>query len=263
MIEYGAIKLSSLEFEFQFITIPAGGCSGTTDRSLESVMKKTSVRQIVKDDNCFWYAMSLFLNPKNKTQLDHRYPNTRIKLGKEICAKSRCDWDKPVSFLQLPLVEEKFNCNIYVIDAGDIPTLGSSISLLMNCLMYKSQNRGKEQHYLLYHSDREHYDCITDIKKFLGVREFCPKCFRGFTNKDTFENHTCEECQKPKKVNQTNAAKLLKDLAHYIQRGICKGSKKEVDEKYKTLKNPDKIVEQIQRPKYIVFDFETDTHRHT
>ncbi len=84
--------------------------------------------------------------------------------------------------------------------------LGSSISLLMNCLMYKSLNRGKEQHYLLYDEDKGHYDCITDIKKFLGVREFCSQCLRGFSTKASYENHVCEDCLKPKKVNKKNAA---------------------------------------------------------
>ena len=65
---------------------------------------------------------------------------------------------------------------------------------------------------------------------------------------------------KPKKVNKTNATKLLKDLAHYIERGICKGSQKEVDEKYKNLKNPDIIVTKLLQPKYIIYDFESDTH---
>ena len=69
----------------------------------------------------------------------------------------------------------------------------------------------------------------------LGVREFCENVW-GFVNKTTFENHTCEECVKPKKVNKKIATKLLKDLAHYIDRGICNGIKKEVDEKYKTIK---------------------------
>ena len=68
---------------------------------------------------------------------------------------------------------------------------------------------------------------------------------------------------KPKKVNKKNAGKLLKDLAHYLDRGICKGSQQEIDEKYKTLKNPEKIIDQILHQKYVIFDFETDTHTNT
>ena len=165
------------------------------------------------------------MNPKNKQVKDKLWPKTRVRLASAICEKTHCDWDNKVSFLHIPLVEEKFNCNIYIINVNEIPMLGSSISLMMNCFMYKSLNRGNEQYYLLYDDEKQHYDCITDIKQFLGLREFCHKCLRGFHDKTTYENHACEECLKPKKVNKKNATKLLKDLAHYIERGICKGSK--------------------------------------
>ena len=160
------------------------------------------IKIVNEDENCFWYAMSLLMNPKNKQQRDLRWTNTRVKLGKEICAKSRCEWDKPFPLHLIPLVENKINCNIYVISADHIPMLGSSVCLHMNCLMYKSLNRGREQHYLLYDDEAKHYDCITDIKKFMGVKAFCHTCLKGFHHKTTYENHTCEECMKPKKVNK-------------------------------------------------------------
>ena len=76
-----------------------------------------------------------------------------------------------VSFLHIPLVEEKYNCNIYVLDKYNIPMLGSTISLLMsNCIMYKSQNKNKNQCFLLYDEIKQHYDCIIDIKKVYGCK---------------------------------------------------------------------------------------------
>jgi hypothetical protein len=166
-LEYGAIILSTLVFRFSFIIIPAGAGCGTTDRSLESIfMKKSVIKVINTDNNCFWYAMAMLMNPDKAMIKDHRYPKTRIDYGSKICNKSYCEWDKPVSFLQIPLVEEKFNCNIYVINVNNIPILGASISLLMNCLMYKSLNRNREQYYLLYDEVKKHYDCITDKKVF-------------------------------------------------------------------------------------------------
>ena len=170
-MKYATILLQTLVFEFNFPILPPGGCSGTTDRSLESVFMKKSVIQVVNDDNnCFWYAMAILMNPKNEQVKDNTWPKTRMTLGGDFFSKSRCDWDTKVSFLQLPLVEEQCNCNIYIIDVNNIPMLGSSISLLMNCLMYKSLNRGKEQYYLLYDDEKQHYDCISDIKIFFGVR---------------------------------------------------------------------------------------------
>jgi hypothetical protein len=139
---YGYIILSTLKFEFNFTMIPSGSSCGTKDRNIESVLNKKSVIQIVNDDNnCFWYAMSCLLNPKNKQIRDHRNTKARVKTAINTCNKCKCDWDKPVSFLNIPLVEQTYNCNIYVIDMNNIPMLGSSISLMMNCLMYSSENR--------------------------------------------------------------------------------------------------------------------------
>jgi hypothetical protein len=89
---YGAsVELETLVMQFHFTIIPKGGC-GTVDRNLESVYKKASVLKIVNDDNnCFWYAMACLMNPDKRMIRDHRYPNTRIKVGKEICNKCRCD----------------------------------------------------------------------------------------------------------------------------------------------------------------------------
>ena len=72
MIQYCKIKLSSLKFEFNFLLIPAGGAR-VKDRSLEGVYSKKSVIQIVNDDNnCFWYAMAILMNPKNKSVKESR-----------------------------------------------------------------------------------------------------------------------------------------------------------------------------------------------
>ena len=127
--------------------------------------------------------MACMMSPDKKMIRDHRYPNTRTKIGKEMCNKCRCDWGMAVSFLQIPLVEEKYNCTIYVFDKYNIPMLGLTISLLMsNCVMYKSQNKNKNQYFLLYDEIKQHYDCIIDIKKFMGVRELCYHCLKGFTH---------------------------------------------------------------------------------
>ena len=136
-----------------------------------------------------------------------------------------------VSFLQIPLVEEKYNCSIYVLDKYNTPMLGSTISLLTgNCIMYKSQNRNKNQYLLLNDEVKQHYDCIIDIQKFMGVREFC-YCLKGFTHKSGHENHKCEEPIKTKRINTRNKFKLLKDLSHYITRNFTKGSTEEVKNK--------------------------------
>ena len=106
------------------------GC-GTTDRDLESDYNKTSVLKIITDDNIFWYAMVCLMIPENKSAKDNGSPNTRIRLGRELCNKARCDWDNHVPLLQVPLVEEKLNCHTYMLGVYNIPMLGSAVSLLL------------------------------------------------------------------------------------------------------------------------------------
>ena len=99
---------------------------------MESTYNKKSVVKIVNDDNnCFWYAMACLANPENKEIKKARQPKPREIIGKELCHKSKCEWDQPVSFLQIPLVEEKLNCNIHILDVYNIPMLGTSVELMM------------------------------------------------------------------------------------------------------------------------------------
>jgi hypothetical protein len=83
-----------------------------------------------------------------------------------------------------------------LLDLNKIPMLGSNINL-WNCLMYRSENRHKKHYFLLYDDVNQHYDCITNIKAFLGCKCFCFKCLRSFTNNETYDNHTCDST-KPK-----------------------------------------------------------------
>ena len=238
--EYSRLKLETLKLEFQFVIIPSGG-KFSESRDYDSILNKKSVVKIINDDNnCFWYSLACCMNPNNKMVKDSRYPNTRIRLGSEICKKCNCEWDKVVPiFPHINIVEHIYNCNIYVINLNNIPILGSSVSLLhSDCLMYKSDNKNKEHYFLLYDEDAQHYHCITDIKKFLGVREFCYNCMKGFTSKTAYANHECGEGEKKKKTNYKTADKVLKDLAHYLTPNFVKGSEGEIEDKCKTLKNP-------------------------
>lgn len=138
--------------------------------------------------------------------------------------------------------------------------LGSNISLMLNTLMYKSDNKNNEHYFLLYDEVNQHYNCITDIKQFLGVRCFCFKCLKSFLKKETYDKHECCEDLKKKTVNKKNEGKMIKELSHYLTKAYTKGSKGEIENKLNTLKNSDKAVEEILHPKYIIYDFETDTH---
>ena len=257
------IKLSKLKITFHFILHPAGGRHhATQNRDKESVLNKTSVVKVVnEDDNCFWYALSVVMNKTNKMLKDHRCARLRERVAKELCNKCKLPWDNKVSFLDLPLIEEALNCNIYVLDLNNIPVLGSKIDV-WNMLMYKSPRREiSSQYWLLF--DEDHYHSITNIRGFLAADHFCHKCFQCFKHKETFEKHECKLTgEKTKKRIKRNDHRTNKDLAHYLKQGFCKGSKEELKNKLVDKKDEkaEEIIRSHNHPRMIVFDFETDTH---
>lgn len=128
-------------------------------------------------------------------------------------------WDEVVNFLQIPLIEEALDCNIYIIDMDNIPILGSKIDV-WNMLMYKAENRGKEHYWLLF--DNSHYHAITNIKGFLSVEYFCNTCFQCFWRKAQFDSHDCQNTGC-KKIRYNKDKTNHKELAHYLHPKICKG----------------------------------------
>jgi len=266
------IQLNNLLIKFHFIIMPAGGRGNATqDRDRESILNKKSVLRIKNDDNnCFWYALSALVHKNIKNIRDSRNTVARERFAKELCNKCKLPWDRKVDFLQIPLVEEALDCNIFIMDIDNIPILNSKINV-WHALMYKAENRNKEQFWLLYGGN--HYDAITNIKGFLAVDYFCCKCLQCFKHKETYDNHECGETKKKKKNNKQSVTD--KDLAHYLKSGFCKGSKEELEHKITELKdhiaksrkdfyNEDWmikcLIDEHDTEQYIVYDFETDTH---
>ena len=109
--------------------------------------------------------------------------------------------------------------------------------------------------------DGNHYNVITNIKGLVASDDFCQKCFFCFgRNKTSFDKHECNSVlDKPHKTNN----RICKDAAHYLQSKFCKGSKEELESRMNSNKNVNmipKIIETVNNPRYIVYDFETDTH---
>ena len=133
-------------------------------------------------------------------------------------------WDNQVDFLKFPLIEERFNCNIFVIDMENIPILNSKIDV-WNVLMYKSVDRQKEKYWLLY--DNNHYHAITNIKGFLAVKYFCDRCLTCFEHKATIEKHECDDKHCKTKLKKNKDKRINKALPHYMSSKECKGSEAE------------------------------------
>ena len=113
------ILLSQSVLKFHFVMQPEGeGGVATDSRNRDSILEKKSVNVIKNtDNNCFWHALAVALNPKNTPIKENRGPQkNRIAVGKVLCQQSKLKWDEPVSFIHIPLVEEALNINIYIID---------------------------------------------------------------------------------------------------------------------------------------------------
>jgi len=200
------VLMSSLVFEYSFILLPSGRAA-TTSRKRDDILNKKSVLQIINNDNnCFWYGLICLLNPTNRSIRDKRNTQARIKPAMELCKKCKLNWNEPISFLHLPLIEEKLDCNIYVIDLNNIPFLDSNINIWNN-LMYKSENKNKNQYYFLYDNIEEHYDCIINIKGFLATDYYCNNCLRCFQHKNAFDKHECNLGCLPKNIKKNQTIK--------------------------------------------------------
>ena len=124
--------------------------------------------------------------------------------------------------------------------------------------MYKgSLNNPNKKCWLLFNND--HFDAITNVKGFVAADYFCDKCCGCFLHKDEFNKHECNASDQPKiKVIKDNKKTLPKDMAHYIKRGICKGSKEEMESKLATTKKTEEAINhEINNPRIISYDFET------
>ena len=117
------------EVKYSFALIPKGSGCATSSRDRESILNKRSVLRIINDDNnCFWYALACLMNPENKSIKDHRN-KARVKVAKELCNKCKLQFDEPVCFITFPVIEKALDINIYVIDLNNLPMLKSAINI--------------------------------------------------------------------------------------------------------------------------------------
>ena len=281
-----AIDPKSLNFTFHFINVPSGGSGATVSREKLSILNKTSVNKVLNDDNnCFWYALVLLIHRKNPkfSEISRGRP-IRAKLAKELCEGCGMEWDKTVSFDEIPLVEQKLNVNILIFDIDAVPVMRTTTSIYQS-LIYKNSEVGSgTQYYLLHDSEQEHYHAINNIKGFLAANYFCPCCLRTFHNLKGYKEHQCQECDNEgftdSKRKKNSDAQIGKDLAHYLHEKAMLGGKDELKfkmeqekvklqdpnseeskahlkQKYHTHKN------RIEHQKYIIYDLESDVHTDT
>ena len=157
------VLLKDFQITFNFIEIPEGGGSATISRDKLSILNKTSVNKVTNNDNnCFWYALVMLVYAKHP-QIKQIKMGRKIRetLAMELCSHCGMEWNKSVSFDEIPMVEEQLQCNIMVLDIENIPIPTSSI---YNSLMYKNSNVKSSTQFWLLH-DLDHYHSIN-LKDF-------------------------------------------------------------------------------------------------
>ena len=179
------INFSTIRFNFNFITIPSG--SGfVVSREKEDILEKKSVNCIKnKDKNCFWHALAVLVHANHKLIKEIKMGRKiRYELAKELCELCGMEWDKPVSFDEIHIVEEALNVNIMILDIDNLPVLKTT-SNVYRSLMYKNNEvKSTTQYYLLF--DNDHYHSINNIKAFLSGSSFLPMLSEGVSAFERF-----------------------------------------------------------------------------
>ena len=110
--------------------------------------------------------------------------------------------------------------------------------------------------------ENSHYNAIRDLKKIMCSRGICYKCMTAFTCKKAHDNHKCEPDITRGRHSSDHDDATPDELSHYMHRCVLKGSE-EMRMKHELAeeKGTEWEGEQgIRCPRYIIFDFETDTH---
>ncbi len=188
------VLLKDLEIHYNYIETSAGGALSTSTNR-EDILNKTSVVRVINsDDNCLWYALTNLIysnHPKIKEIRVGR--KIRTDLAKELCERCGFEWGKKVSLENIPTIEDILEVNIPVFDIDNLPVLNTTTNIY-NSLMYKNtSNRDNTKYWLLF--DNGHFHTITNVKRFLATKYFCPTCCHCFEKEKAFETHKCADCE--------------------------------------------------------------------
>lgn len=130
------------------------------------------------DTSCGYLALAVakyFVENGDKNKFEWQRKNHFIitfKLSLEICRSANINFTSPMDFDIFEKIQTVFSHQIIVY--GD-----------ENNILYKESDKFKQV--FLYNANN-HYDMITPITGFLGVKNYCSKCNKGYQNM-----HNCSE----------------------------------------------------------------------
>jgi hypothetical protein len=252
--------LVKLKLQFNYSIIPVGGSARYSKSKDENDLNRKKSLICIKnnDNNCFWYALLCLMNKGNRSLKDNRNVALRLRMAGDLAKKCNLNLGVPVDFLQIPIIEEKLNINIYVLDRHDSPLFGVS-AVIWNKLVYKSEDRKTEKYFLEYDRENNHYNAITKVGAYLACAGgFCETCFRCFTKCDGAKKHICDNVKK--KRYRTNNRRMKDELAHYLKGTFTRGSKQEIEDiegRYKKKEQIEEKTDELLHPRIIIYDIES------
>ena len=112
---------------------------------------------------------------RNKYKLVDGKPNATLKTdASNLANKCGLPFDEFIDLSQLETIEDKLNCNIYVLNIRGLPR-HKTYSHVYNSLMYLSGDRQTNKYWLLYDEINKHFHVLTKTKPCLHCTYFCEK----------------------------------------------------------------------------------------
>ncbi len=145
-------------------------------------------------------SMVLLLNYGHDTfrkLSDQRRPKQLQKRALELCNVCGENYEEKVKLQQIDGIvdtisnENKLKFDLVILDGDTLPHFGCSGDISRS-IKHRTYNDADIHFYILY--DEGHFSPILDIKQFLNVRAFCPKCMCSFHHTEAFQKHECQKC---------------------------------------------------------------------
>ena len=123
-----------------------------------------------------WYSLVYSINNclkiRNKNKFVDGKPNAALKTDAlNLSNKCGLPFDEFIDLSQLETIEDKLNCNIYVLNIRDLPLHRTDIHLY-NSLMYFSEERQTNKYWLLYDEINKHFHVLTNTRTFFTLQLF-------------------------------------------------------------------------------------------
>ncbi len=208
------VNLSQLELSFSALRDMSAVSGGALSEQMKQELSTKRSFILIKNtgNECFWWSMVLLLNYGHDTfkkLSDQRYPKQLKKRALELCTACGANHEEKVRLDQIDGIvntirnKNQIKFDLVILDGDALPHFGCTGDISRS-IKHRTYNNADIYFYILF--DEGHFSPILDIKQFLNVRAFCPKCMCTFHHLEGFEKHDCQRCveitdRTPKKIS--------------------------------------------------------------